>query len=302
LSYGNSNRAFGEKSVKKKKQDFHKHKIRPAETPNNHDLNLLKDRTMISLVHLGEQRFSEEPGAYSLDNWMKTFNLLLDDFEDQAGPENLSEDYYTKRLEVSSLLAKSMQPSPELDSEISKLREEELGLRNSIVATKEKSKAAKESEERKDRIKSLEAEKDRNLELFEKAKNSVAHKKKEIQDSLKWSRRIFGGSKPMNGISLQTLQERVSELQTRIEGIEKKISEQRKKLEFIESTNSSDLEGASEELQVKLDELNLKLEELDSKKLEESQLLEQRKQATNAMREQISKLSVRQQASVQPIG
>ncbi len=301
MSYGNSNRAFGEKSVKKKKQDFHRHKIKLGEAAENHDLSSLKERTMLGLLHLGEQRFSEELGGYSLENWMKSFNLLLDEFEDQAGRENLSKNYFAKRLEMSSLLARSMSPSSELDSEISKLREDELSLRNSIVSLREKSKADKEAEERKERIKILKDEEARELELLEKAKSAVSQKKKEIQDSSKWLKRVFGGSKPVSSVSLQALQERVRDIQTKIEGIEKKILDQRKKLEFLQSTELADQSGDPDELQAKLEAINLKLQELESKKLEESQLLEQRKQVTTTMREEISRLAVPQEASVRPI-
>jgi chromosome segregation ATPase len=303
LSFGNNNRTFGQRSVKRKKQEFHRHKIKPSETRESPDFVSLKERTMLSLTHLGEQRFAEEPGGYSFENWMNSLNLLLDEFEEQAGSENLPSDYFAKRLELISSLAESKQPSSELDSEIANLREEELKIQNAISALRTKSKAYRESEGMRERLKILESEKNRNLELLERANNNLAQKKKQIQDSSKLLKRLFGAPKPLDQTSLQTFEDRVSDIESKLEGIEKKVSEQKKRIEFAERAILPDQAiDDPNELQSRSDAINMRLQELEAKKFEESQFLEKRKEVTEILRDVISKFEDhRQVASVQPM-
>ena len=64
------------------------------------DYNQLKTRTIIALDKLGHQKFSSEPGGYSLENWMKGVNLLLDDFEEKMGAARLPSAYAERRREL----------------------------------------------------------------------------------------------------------------------------------------------------------------------------------------------------------
>ena len=302
MSFGNSNRTFGQRPVKRKKQDFHRHKIKVSETTESPDFASLKERTMLSLIHLGEQRFSEETGGYSFENWMNSFNLLLDEFEEQAGRQNLPSDYFAKRFELTSSLANSIQPPSKVDAEVAELREQELKLRNAISSLRLRSKLDKESEERNERLKILEIERDRSLDLLEKARNSLAQRRKQVKDSSKLIKRIFGARKPLDQTSLQTLLDRVGDLEAKIDGIEKKIFEQKKRIEFAERTQvpNEDVSDPNE-LQAKFDEINMKLEELEARKLEQSQLLEKRKEITSALRDVISKLEEPRLASAEAI-
>ncbi len=293
MSYGNSGsgRTFGEKSPKKRKQEFHRHKIKFTESKTL-EFSSLKERTLVALAHLGEQRFSED-GVYAFENWMKSFNFLLDEFEEGAGRDLLSREYYATRLEVNSSLTHSAEPGGRLDEELSRLREEELKVRNALVFANEQRKIALDREERLEKIKALEEEKSHVLELLEKSKSALYQKQKELQDSGKFFRRIFAGSKSKDANSLVVLQQRVSDYALRVETVEKKLHEQKKKLEYSENKMAWPLEQRNQdpkELQTQLDSINLKLQELQSQKAEASQLLDQRKWATESMREVISRI------------
>jgi hypothetical protein len=293
LSYGNSNRTFSQRPVRRKKQDFHRHKIKVSKIRDSINFASLKDRTLLSLFHLGEQRFSEELGGYSLENWLKSLNLLLDEFEEQIGRRNLPSGYFAKRLELISSLARSIFPSSELDSQIAKKREEELMLRNAITSLQLKRKLAKETEERAERLKNLETEKVRCLELLEESKGNLAQKRKQIQDSKRILNRMFSSSKHLDQSSLPIFENRVKDLTAKIDAIDKKILDQRRRIELAKETSA--LEEAPTDfsaLESKYEDVRLRLEELEKRKFEEMQLSEKRKEATDALREMISKLEV----------
>lgn len=295
LSFGNSNRSFGQKSVKKKKQDFHRHKVRPAEEGNK-DLSALRERTMVSLLHLGEQRFSSESAGYSFENWMKSFNLLLDDFEDQVGTQNLPKSYFDKRFELTSSLVRAKNAPSELDLDISKLREEQSRITREIGMAYDRQKIEREMSDRKEKIALLEKEKSQAIELLEDAKLNVAQKKKQIADSKKPLRRFFGTSSQGDKTPLQTLEARVVDMERKVELVEKKISEQKKKIEpyekDMENSSSASKEVPLVDLQNQLSSIRSKLEELELGQSEKSQLLEDRLEITSKMRDEISRLEL----------
>ncbi len=296
LSFGNSNRSFSQKSVKKKKQDFHRHKLRPAEE-NNKDLSALRERTVVSLLHLGEQRFSSEPGGYSFENWMKSFNLLLDDFEDQVGTQNLPKSYFDRRFELTSALVKSKNAPSELELDVSKLREEHNRITREIAMVYDRQKIEHEISDRKEKIGLLENEKAQAIELLEDAKSNVAQKKKQIADSKKLLRRFFGTSSQGDKTPLQTLEARVVDMERKVELVEKKIMEQKKKIEPYEKDMENSFSSDSKEvplvdLQNQLNSIRSKLEELELGQTEKSQLLEERLEITSKMKEEISRLDL----------
>jgi len=99
------------------------HKIRYSE-PTKLDDEQLKSRTITALDRLGHQRFTLEPGGYSLENWIKGVNLLLDDFEEKVGVDKLSPEYVERRRELSDCLCTPINVS-EIDTDIDSARSEE---------------------------------------------------------------------------------------------------------------------------------------------------------------------------------
>jgi hypothetical protein len=305
----NGNRGSNQRPVKRKKQDFHRHKISRVEdnvsVSRNDDLSF-KEKTILSLDRLGQQLFSGEPGGYSFEKWMNSFNRLLDEFEERVGRERLPKDYFEKRLEVTSSLLNAIEPSGEVDSEISKLREEELALRNAISAEQNRKKLEKETKERKERLKLLEEERNQNQRALDKAKNDVAEKRKLMRESTSLIKRLFGSSpssssKALDRIPLQSLETRVVDIETKIQGIERKILELGERIKFAENTKMPGEElGDLSEIQSRLEMVSLTIEELEKNKFEDSQMLEKRKEATRIMRELISKVDDVGQREVSP--
>lgn len=281
------NRSFGQKPVKKKKQDFHRHKIKPEEL-GSLDQKTLKEKTMLALSRLGDQRFSQQPGGYTFENWMKSFNLLLDDFEENARAQQLPKEYFAKRLELSSALIHSNQ-SFELDLEINKLKEEEDKLLMITTSLHLQSKIDRENEERNERIRSLEEEKSVLLRSLEKASYNLDARKKQIQDSQKLLKRLFS-SKTSEDTPIETLEARVVDARSKLEAIEKKINDQRKKIESAPKVRSEGLTVL--EADEKLESVQIRLSELEEKRLEASELLEKRKEVTSQMSEIISKIEL----------
>jgi hypothetical protein len=299
LSFGNNNnKTFSARPPKRKKQDFHRHKIKVAGPASQTDFASFKERTIVCLDHLGDQLFSEEPGGYSFTNWMNSFNLLLDEFEERAGRQNLPKEYFEKRFELSSSLVRASEPSREIDLQISKLMDEEIMLRNALSALDIKKKLDREAEERRERLELLEAEKNHDLELLVNAKHDLDQKRTQSQESSRLLRRLFGSSlsnssKTLEKVSVQDLEIRVENIKAKIDGIEKKITEQKKKIEFAEKTKIFDQAlGDPRDIQSKLDTVHLRLEEMEREKFERLQMVDKRKEATTIMREIISKIDI----------
>ena len=118
------------KSAKKKKQDYHKTK-RQAARVEEPDVEKAKARTVSSLEHLGQQKFSAEPGGYNVQGWVKSLTLLLEDFESKVGAKNLPPEYFAKKEEVLATLSKPLDNS-ELEAKIEGLRKEEVEIKTKL--------------------------------------------------------------------------------------------------------------------------------------------------------------------------
>jgi uncharacterized protein YeeX (DUF496 family) len=249
---------------------------------------------MTSLLHLGEQRFSPEPGGYSFENWMNSFNLLLDDFEDHVGTRILPKSYFDKRFELTSSLMSAKNAPSDLDKEMSKLQEEHGRITREIGMAHDRQKTDREISDRKEKVILLEDEKIQAIELLENAKFNVAKKKKQMVDSKKLLRRFFGTSARSDQTPLESLEARVAELEHKVELIEKKILEQKKRIELYENSlkNEPESKVSISDLQSQLILTRSKLEELELKQEERSQLLEERREITSKMKDLISGLEL----------
>ena len=118
-------RGGSSKKVRRKKQEYHEHRYHSPEAGSPGDQGTLKDRTLRSLDRLGHQAFVPGSG-YGMENWMKSLNFLLEDFEARAAEElTLPESYLARRSEVLTALSKPPE-APELDAEIAGAREAEV--------------------------------------------------------------------------------------------------------------------------------------------------------------------------------
>ncbi len=299
LSFGNSSGSRGSydrKNVKRKKQSFHTRKIRlNTESENPPDLESLKSKVIVSLAHLGGQKFSAEPGGYTFENWMKSFNLLLDDFETRAGPTNLSKEYYSRRLELTSSLFKRDDQS-DLENKISELRDEEQNLNRAIALSGAKSRAEHEKSERDQKIRALEEELGASEQELEELRRRLAIRREQSRESRGFFKRFVSGlSKPADTTPIATLESRVTELDSKIQGDKRKVSELKLKNEKGEVHFDGELSSKSkEELESRLSEVISEMGDLESSLLEHQQLSEQRKDVTRSLTEEISKISFKQ--------
>jgi DNA repair exonuclease SbcCD ATPase subunit len=296
LSFGSSSGGRGSyerKNVKRKKQSFHTHKVRVSTEEQPQDFAALKSKVIVSLAHLGEQKFSAEPGGYAFENWMKSFNLLLDDFEDRAGPQSLPREYYMKRQELTASLFKRTPDSADLDKQLSNLADEERKLNRAIALSSARNRAEREKSEKEQKIQELEEQAKKNKTELEELKRRLALRKKDVQESRGLFRRFVSGlSRPPDATPVEVLETNERELVSQIQSSEHKISELRAKITEAEMhLSGEDVQILSEEeMRTKLAETAEKIEEIEARKMESAQLSEERKEVTRALSETISKL------------
>ena len=205
-----------QKKERKKKQEYHKHRLKF--TPEEHlSLEQLKERVSIGLDRLGNQVFSSEPGGYSFHNWMTSFNLLLDDFEEKCGPVNLPREYFDARLEMSAELQKPVDTT-EADTEIQRIEKEILSNEENIseIARRSQKEAVEERHEDESKIQRLKKERTQTDIEIEKAKTDLDEQKKKANQSL--FKRLFSSSE-----AVRLAQEKLDSLTARREEIEENL-------------------------------------------------------------------------------
>jgi myosin heavy subunit len=280
-SSGNRGFSGAQRKEKKRKQEFHKHKIKFAEEERP-DFQHLKERTVVALDRLGHQVFSLEPGGYSLHNWMTSFNLLLDDFEDKVGGSNLPKEYYEKRQMLTADLLKPLETS-DLDSEIDRLGKEIDSLNQRLSKELENSGAQRvvEKEQTSSRMTDV---KRRHAE----AKKELADAKVQLDEAKKekrsFLRRIFLQSdSPIN-----SAQQHVNELEEEQTKLENEMHELQEKSTNLTQAQEAETVTQSRE---RIQELAAELGELEGTKLEKMQLFEKRERVTKELAEVISSIN-----------
>ena len=139
-----------EKKQKRKKQEFHSHRRAHFQESGRLDPEEVRARTVLALDRLGHQVLSSEPGGYDLEDWMRSLNSLLDDFQEKVGAERVTDEFRTRSREALSRVVPSSS-ARDIDSEIEKQIQEE----------KEASAAVDEAKKRaSDRLASLREERD----------------------------------------------------------------------------------------------------------------------------------------------
>ncbi|HVB12507.1 MAG TPA: hypothetical protein VNE86_05190 [Nitrososphaerales archaeon] len=285
---GGSGRSFAGKSSqkkdRKKKQEFHKHKVKFTEEEHI-DFKQSKDRVALALDKLGHQMFSLEPGGYSYHNWMMSFNLLLDDFEEKAGPSNLPKDYYDARLKITADLLQPAETA-DIDWEIKNLETEIDSVKlHMSELTKKASEKRERLRERVSKIYRLKREQlDSEEELGQATKTLDRTKKRQSLFS-----RLFSASK---NSSVDSAKKRVDSLKSKKEEIDENLEE----LEAGSEDLGKGFENEIAILKEKLEDMQQSEAEFITKKDEKSQLSEIRAQATAALSQVISSLKLRERA------
>jgi hypothetical protein len=256
-----------------KNQSFHPRKIRIQETPKpNYDE--LKARTINALNKLGQQTFSTEYGGYSLDNWIKGVNVLLDKFEEEVGKERLSLAYSEKRRLLNAYTSRPVSTSS-IDEEISVLRQKITDLNGRMnserarIASRvadlrdEQSRCSAELAQEKTKVSSLAA-----------AQNS---------DSI--FRRLLGGN------SRQAARDpgiRTRELEAKLASLSSDILEQQRLLKSVEQNSAKS--PLAEEWDER-ESLQTRLDALEGERLRKVQLVKEREEITTSIAKEISMMS-----------
>ena len=281
----------GQKKERRKKQEFHKHKVKLAEEEKL-DFGALKERVVLSLTHLGKQQFSQQPGGYGFENWMKNFNLLLNDFEKRTGAQNLPKEYFDKRQEFTSALQRPSNGS-ELDSSILKLQAKEKVLGERLQKIGAKLTHERESTDRVAKIDALNVERAEELEHLQEERKRLAERKKEVEDSKRFFKRLFTGSRG-NGTSISSIEARIHELEVKVESLDRRIAEHRAKHDSsgYRVLTEQELEQEFPKQYSELEEIKSELSELETRKINESENSELREHVAKSMSEIISKIEL----------
>ena len=253
-----------------KNQSFHQRKIRTQETPKL-DPDQLKSRTIIALSRLGQQKFSNEPGGYSLENWVRGVNILLDDFEEKMGKGKLSPDYVEKRREMNDFLSKPVSTSS-IDESIYNVKRDAADAEGRIAEGRARLVS---------RVAELKSEQDSCSAELERARERIASQAAE-QSSESLLKRLFKGNSKTSAKDPGT---RVKELESKLDALSSEILGQKRLLKLVDQ-HSPDSPYADE--WKTLESLQTRLDALDSERLEKVQLVKEREEIASSIADTIS--------------
>ena len=254
-----------------KHRSFHQRKIRIQEAPEL-DFGELKARTINALNKLGQQRFSAEPGGYALENWVKGVNVLLDEFEEKAGAARLSQEYLTRRHELNDRLSRPVS--------ISSIDEAMAELRASISEIEGKVEAERALIVSK--ISELKREETRQSDELERERRRVSDAAAAQRNS-SLVNRLFGRNKAQT----DELEGRVRELESRLAALPDEVLELQRQLRMIDVRSPGS--KFAEEWD-RLESMQGRLEELEKERLDRTQLVRERAEATGSVADAISRI------------
>ncbi len=235
------------------------------------DYDQLRTRTIVALDRLGHQKFSSEPGGYSLENWMRGVNLLLDGFEEQMGATKLPSEYTEKRRELTYRLSSPPDLSS-VDSSISEVRRNE----EEIVQRLHEARAQGSS-----RIDDLRAELARSSAELEEEKGRVSGALPAPRsDSV--LKRLFG-RKPSP--APDTTGDRVEEIESRVRFLAGAVLDEQKSLRSMDEHSP---ESSWAEDWRRLEAFQARRKELENERSEMAQFVKEREELTTSIAEMIS--------------
>jgi hypothetical protein len=264
-----------QRKERRKKQEFHKHKIKLDEE-GTLDFPALKQRVIIGLDKLGQQQFSIASG-YGLENWINSFNMLLDDFEEKAGSKNLPEEYFQKRIDLSSILSKPVDLS-DLDAEVAKLKDEE--TKEYARLTLQESKQHVSEKDRK----ILNKEHSEVLKQLERQKNALTTLRRKQTQKAGLFKRVFSRS----NIS----EKDINFVKNKIEDLEKKLREVNESLAELAVGKLASVSTVQTVAQERIADISARLGELEALRNERMQFRPERERVTKMMAGVISSIGL----------
>ena len=273
------------KKTKKQKREFRTSTRRRPLKEVQVDLAASKTRVLEGLAHLGQQKFSTEPGGYDLTHWLRGLNLLLDDFEAKMDEEQqLPVEYHERRKEVESKFAAGVDVS-QIESEMGTLRKEESEIRTTMDREKERIIA---------RLIALRVEKDG------KAKEIV--EQQAVLEEMRAKRKSASFLSKLSGRSRQPTEE----VEQKIAGLEDGVASLEEEAVGLQGDRAS-LEraggtppGRYEQQWVRLAAIGERLRELEAQLQERSQLAKERETATALLADIISRFELKSPESEEP--
>ena len=254
-----------------KNQSFHPHKIRIYEAPKL-DFDELRARTISTLDRLGQQRFSTEPGGYTLENWIKGVNVLLDEFEEKAGTARLSPECLGRRRELDARLSGSVSAA-QTDEEIVELRTEMSRVEKKIEDGRTTTTA---------KIEELKAEEAKRLNELEQERSRLASVTR-IQAADSFFGRLIG----RGNAQAASPESRIEELQSRLAALSAEIVEQKELLKSIDIRAPG---SRFAEDWVLLDSMETRLRRLDDERTARNQSAKERAELAGLVADAISRI------------
>ena len=287
-----------QRKERKRKQEFHRHKIKYVEEQHL-DFEQLKSRAVTSLERLGQQVFSAEPGGYGFEDWMKSYNFLLDDFEEKVGVANLPKEYFDKRVALTSELLTNVETS-DIDKETNELQNEEDLIKSRILQQDGERRVHLEAERSvaSSKLGTLSKERDEYMRMIDDEKKRTHGNKKDSSSS--FFKKLFSRSAKYEGRS-DASNQRISKLESEAKELEQQI-------DTIESERSSmNLKADSENKELiqresaRLEEIKARLGELSAIKSERIQIADKRKLVTAELAATVSKITVQSDSNISEI-
>jgi len=227
------------------------------------DFEAMKARTLQSLDRLGHQVLRPDLG-YNMDNWLRSLNVLLDDFESKASRKaSLPQEYLSRRQEVMVKLGRPVEFS-ELDYAIAQAKSEEGQLAASL--------GPHDTAYFDSRLGSLGEQRGQTAAELESERARLAQKKVEPRPG--FFTRIFAPKEPASSepvLDIGQLEKGLSDLDSQIAAAEAE------ELHYREDRE-------------KLARAREKLAELEARKLERLQFVPEREEATKLLADEISKI------------
>jgi hypothetical protein len=259
------------KKMKRKKQEFHIRRrayIQESERLNPEEV---RARTILALDRLGHQVLSTEPGGYDLQDWLKSLDSLLDDFQEKIGDDRIPDEFRRRRQE--SLMSLAL-PSPTggADLEIEKLTQEEEAARSALADLERRAV---------ERLGSLRGERDsssRELKLERERLASI----REAKQTRTFFSRLVG-----TGPSTAQAEAKVAELESKLRRVEDEIDRSRKARSASAATPIGETNPLNVEAQERLEGIRNRLFELQSARQKMLQLAQEREVAAKAISDSI---------------
>jgi hypothetical protein len=291
LSFSSGNRNSGGKGnsggkkLKRKKQEFHEHKLRRSDDgATNKDPQQLKERVIMALDRLGHQKFSTEQGGYGLENWMKNFKLLLDDYEEDIGKANLPIDYPQRREELTATLLKPIDTSA-VDKEIEGIKREEEEL------TKKRDDERTRLNGKLEALRAEQAKVSNDLAEYRRrlAKLNGSGKKSGEGTSRTFLKRLLGGG--TSSVPREPIEDKLKELDSSLESLRREILAQQRIRGLLNELDAPPDSPYAEE-QRKLESLRTTLQKLEALRTDMVQLTLERERVASAIAGLISGISL----------